>query len=334
MEDFSKQEKTYMQRAIELANPRRRIVSPNPSVGALIVTSQGECFEGVTEPVGGSHAEIVALKKAGNKARGAVLFSTLEPCSHYGHTPPCADVIIDSGIKKVFVGIEDPDKRVQGQGIQKMKKAGLDVSIGLCKEIIEEQLQAYIVHRKTGRPFVILKLAITIDGGIAAPDGTSNWITGPQARQDVHMLRSLSDAILVGAGTIRKDDPQLSVRAVQGIDPLRVVLGKIPPGAKAIPAKEMTGDLEEILQDLGRQGVLQLLVEGGAKVASQFHDRSLVDRYVFYMAPALFGGGNYKKAFEGKGIETISDIWRGEFVSVVKLGQDLRIDLVPKEKAI
>lgn len=323
-----------MQRAIELAQHRRRIVSPNPNVGALIVTPQGEYFEGTTEPAGGSHAEVIALKKAGDKAQGATLFSTLEPCSHYGRTPPCAEAIIDSGIKKVVVGIEDPDNRVRGQGIQKMKRAGLEVSVGLCKKNIEEQLQAYITNRKTGRPLVVLKLAITVDGGIAAPDGTSNWITGPQARQDAHLLRSLSDAILVGAGTIRKDDPQLTVRAVQGIDPMRIVLGKIPLGAKVLPAKEMEGDLEDILQELGSQGVLQLLVEGGAKVASEFHIRSLVDRYVFYMAPALFGGGNYKKAFEGQGVGTISDIWRGEFVSVSKLGQDLRIDLVSKEKAI
>lgn len=322
-----------MQRAIKLAHPSRRAVSPNPNVGALIVTPQGECFEGVTEP-SGSHAEVVALKKAGDKALGAILFSTLEPCSHYGRTPPCADAVIESGIKKVFVGIEDPDKKVSGQGLQKMKKAGIEVSIGLCQKEIEKQLQAYITNRKTGRPFVILKLAITIDGGIAAPDGTSNWITGSQARKDVHLLRSLSDAILVGAGTIRKDNPQLTVRAVEGIDPVRIVLGKIPPGARVIPAQEMNGDLEDILQELGSQGILQLLVEGGAKVAHEFHARSLVDRYVFYMAPALFGGGNYKKAFEGQGVETISDIWRGKFVSVSKLGQDLRIDLVSKEKVI
>jgi diaminohydroxyphosphoribosylaminopyrimidine deaminase/5-amino-6-(5-phosphoribosylamino)uracil reductase len=171
-------------------------------------------------------------------------------------------------------------------------------------------------------------LAATLDGGTAAPDGSSQWITGPQARADAHGLRADSDAVLVGAGTVRRDDPRLTVRhGVTGRQPMRVVLGQAPPEARVRPCVEMSGPLADVLDELGRRHVLQLLVEGGASVATAFHRAGLVDRYVLYIAPALFGGDDARGLFAGPGVPTITDLWRGRILDAVRLGDDLRIDL-------
>jgi diaminohydroxyphosphoribosylaminopyrimidine deaminase/5-amino-6-(5-phosphoribosylamino)uracil reductase len=176
---------------------------------------------------------------------------------------------------------------------------------------------------------VVLKLAATLDGRTAAPDGSSRWITGEAARADAHRLRAESDAVIVGAGTVRADDPSLTVRDVQGRDPLRVVLGKAPADAKVQPALELTGDPGQVLDDLGRRGVLQALVEGGPTVAGEFHRAGLVDRYVLYLAPALFGGDDGRPLFAGPGAPTIADVWRGRIESVERLGDDLRVECSP-----
>jgi diaminohydroxyphosphoribosylaminopyrimidine deaminase/5-amino-6-(5-phosphoribosylamino)uracil reductase len=175
-------------------------------------------------------------------------------------------------------------------------------------------------------------MAASLDGRTAAPDGTSRWITGEAARRDVHRLRALSDAVLVGAGTVRADDPALTVRldgaaAEEPVQPLRVVLGQAPAGAKVHPALEMGGDLEDVLTELGRRGVLQLLVEGGASVAHDFHAAGLVDRYVLYLAPVLFGGDDGRPIFAGPGAGTIGDVWKGRIVSIEQLGEDLRVEV-------
>jgi diaminohydroxyphosphoribosylaminopyrimidine deaminase/5-amino-6-(5-phosphoribosylamino)uracil reductase len=174
-------------------------------------------------------------------------------------------------------------------------------------------------------------LAASLDGRTAAPDGTSQWITGPLARADAHRLRAESDAILVGAGTIRTDDPSLTVRDANGRDPLRVVLGPIPEGAKVRPALELGGDLGQVLDDLGSRGVVQLLVEGGARVAHDFHQAGLVDRYVLYLAPVLFGGDDGRATFAGPGAPSIDGVWRGRILSVEQLGPDLRIELAGRD---
>jgi diaminohydroxyphosphoribosylaminopyrimidine deaminase/5-amino-6-(5-phosphoribosylamino)uracil reductase len=192
---------------------------------------------------------------------------------------------------------------------------------------VRAQLAPYVKHRDTGRPWVVLKLAATLDGRTAAPDGSSQWITGEPARADAHRLRAESDAVLVGAGTVRSDDPSLTVRLAPGRDPQRVVLGKAPQDAKVQPALELQGDLTEVLDDLGRRGILQLLVEGGATVAHDFHAARLVDRYVLYLAPALFGGDDAHPMFRGPGAGTISDVWRGDIVDVARLGNDLRVEV-------
>lgn len=312
-----------MARAIELAASVRTTTSPNPWVGCVIDGG----YEGATRPPGGLHAEAVALEAAGRNARGATLYCTLEPCSHHGRTPPCAEAIIAAGIERVVVGIEDPDPRVSGKGIDALRAAGIDVEVGVAATEVSRQLAPYVKHRRTGLPYVVLKLAASLDGRIAAPDGTSQWITGEDARRDAHRLRAESDAVLVGAGTVRADDPALTVRLVDGRDPQRVVLGAARPEARVQPALEMGGDLHEVLTDLGRRGVVQLLVEGGATVAGGFHRGGHVDRYVIYLAPVLFGGDDARGLFAGAGAPTMADVWRGRIVDVHTIGADLRVDV-------
>lgn len=329
-----------MTRAIAAAARVRCATSPNPWVGAVIRTPDGQMFEGATEAPGGAHAEIVALRKAGDAARGATLYVTLEPCTHTGRTGPCAAAIVEAGIERVVIGVEDPDPLVVGAGVPFLREAGLDVTLGVQAEQVTGQLAAYLKHRRTGRPYVVLKLAATLDGGTAAPNGTSKWITSPEARADGHRLRAESDAILVGAGTIRRDDPSLTVRDYRppalpdgrGADPLRVVLGSVDPDANVQPCYATSGPLVDVLDDLGSKGVLQLLVEGGAKVAGEFHRLGLVDRYVIYVAPALFGGEDARGLFAGNGAWDMSELRRGRFVAIERVGVDLRVEMVPADE--
>ncbi|MEY2459483.1 MAG: diaminohydroxyphosphoribosylaminopyrimidine deaminase, partial [Acidimicrobiaceae bacterium] len=205
--------------------------------------------------------------------------------------------------------------------------AGLTVDVGVCADAVRSQLAPYVKHRTTGRPWVLLKLAASLDGRTAAPDGSSQWITGPAARADTHRLRAESDAVIVGAGTVRTDDPALTVRDADGNDPLRVVLGQAPEGARVHPCVELNGNLPDVLDELGRRGVIQAMVEGGATVAGAFHREGLVDQYVLYLAPALFGGDDARPMFAGQGASTIDDVWRGRITSVEQLGDDLRVEL-------
>ena len=316
-----------MDRAIGLAAGVRTSTSPNPWVGCVIESVDGRVFDGATKPPGGPHAEAVALAAAGEAARGATAWVTLEPCSHEGRTPPCADALIAAGVARVVVAVEDPDAQVHGAGIARLREAGVEVEVGIRADEVAEQLAPYLTHRTTGRPWVVLKLASSLDGRTAAPDGTSQWITGDEARADAHRLRAESDVVLVGAGTVRADDPTLTVRHVEGPDPLRVVLGHAPDGARVHPCLELGGDLGAVLDELGGKGILQLLVEGGASVAGAFHRAGLVDRYVVYLAPVLFGGEDGRGLFAGSGAATIDDVWRGRILSVTRLGDDLRIEL-------
>lgn len=341
MGDYGATDRECMTRALAAATRVRCATSPNPWVGAVLRTPDGSLHEGATGEPGEAHAEVVALRSAGESARGGTLYVTLEPCSHHGRTPPCVDAVLAAGVERVVVGMVDPDHRVSGGGIAALRDAGLQVDVGLFEERVSVQLAPYIKHRLTGRPYVVLKLASSLDGGTAAPDGSSQWITCAEARADGHRIRAESDAILVGAGTIRRDDPSLTVRdyrppvapTQRTVDPLRVVLGGVPPDARVQPCKEMRGDLGDVLDELGSDGVLQVVVEGGAKVAGSFHRSGLVDRYVIYMAPALFGGDDMPGLFAGLGAYRIEDLWRGRFVGVERVGTDLRVELAPPETA-
>jgi diaminohydroxyphosphoribosylaminopyrimidine deaminase/5-amino-6-(5-phosphoribosylamino)uracil reductase len=298
----------------------------------VLATTDGSLFDGATEPPGGRHAEIVAIDAAravGVSTTGATLFSTLEPCSHHGRTPPCVDAVIAAGVSRVVVGIDDPDPLVAAKGIATLRAAGVRVDVGVCADEVHTQLAPYVKHRTTGRPWVLLKLAASLDGRTAAPDGTSQWITGDAARADAHKLRAESDAVIVGAGTVRADDPALTVRDAVGDDPMRVVLGRAPEDARIRPCVELEGPLPDVLDELGRRGVLQAMIEGGATVAGAFHRQGLVDRYVLYLAPALFGGDDARPVFAGDGASTIDDVWRGRITNVERLGDDLKVELEP-----
>ncbi len=321
-----------MAEAVRLGESVRGTTAPNPWVGAVLTTVSGEAFGGATEPPPGRHAEIVALRAAraaGSDPAGATLYTTLEPCSHTGRTPPCVEAIIDVGVTRVCIGVADPDPKVCGHGIESLRAAGIEVDIGVAAGTVEASLQPYLHQRRTGRPWVVLKLAATLDGRIGAPDGTSQWITSPQARADAHALRARCDSVLVGAGTVRADNPALTVRDAPGTDPRRFVLGSTPAGSAVHPCTEMSGPLPQVLENLAAEGVVELLVEGGAHVAGDFHRSGLVDEYVVYLAPALAGGDDGLPMLAGPGMSTIADAWRGDLTDVRRVGPDLRVTLMP-----
>ena len=323
-----------MAHAIEHAVSVRARTSPNPWVGAVVLDANGHVVGvGATEPAGGAHAEVIAIEAAGAAAVGATLVVTLEPCSHHGRTPPCVNAIVAAGIVRVVAGVHDPDRRVAGRGVATLRAAGVTVEVGLLGDQVTAQLQPYLHHRRTGRPYVVCKLATTLDGGIAAPDGSSQWITGLAAQTDAHRLRAESDAIIVGAGTVRADDPSLTVRHVEGVDPLRVVLGRAPAAARVHPCLEWTGDIAALLDDLGRRDIVQVMIEGGSAVVRSFHDDDLIDRYVIYIAPALLTGSDMVPLFAGPTASSIDVMWRGRFVDVRRLGDDLRLDLIPNTRS-
>jgi diaminohydroxyphosphoribosylaminopyrimidine deaminase/5-amino-6-(5-phosphoribosylamino)uracil reductase len=316
-----------MERALVNADAVRGSTAPNPWVGAVLQTLDGEIFEGGTQPVGEDHAERVAIKMAAAKAKGATVATTLEPCCHQGRTAPCTEALIEAQVARVVVGLTDPDENVNGQGIADLRKAGIEVIEGVLEEKVAEQLAPYLHHRRTGKPWVVLKMALTLDGRSSAADGSSQWITGEAARADAHLLRARCDGILVGAQTVRSDNPSLTVRHVTGKDPIRIVLGIAPPDAAIHPCWEVDGDFEKVLQLLGERGIVDLLVEGGANVASNVHRAGLVNEYVFYLAPALMGGDDGRPLFTGAGAPTIGDLRRGRITSARMVGEDVRIDL-------
>lgn len=315
--------------AIEEGEKARFHAPPNPWVGAVVVDSRGAVLGvGHTQVPGDSHAEVVALRHAGERARGATLVVTLEPCGHTGRTGPCTEAIVAAGISTVVIGTLDPDPRVSGTGAAALREAGVTVTVGVGETLVREQLRAYLWHRTTGRPFVVLKVAATLDGVVAMADGSSQWITGEAARIDAHVLRARSQAVIVGAGTVRRDDPRLTAR-LDGVvlEPLRVVLGSVPQGSKVRPCWERTGDLGSILDELGANGVLQTLVEGGPTTASAFVAAGLVNRVVWYVAPAVGGSIGTLGALSELTTTSIEALRRGRLVDVRAVGEDVRIEL-------
>ncbi len=289
-----------MERAELLA--QRSNPHPNPRVGAVVITAAGETVgEGHHVELGQPHAEVLALAAAGERARGATLVVTLEPCNHQGRTPPCTEAILAAGLSGVLVGAVDPDQRVRGSGIDRLRAGGIEV------EVIDPPLisvdPAYFHHRRTGRPFVTLKLAATLDGQAAAADGSSRWITGEAARADAHRLRAEVDGVVVGSGTVRIDDPRLDVRLAgyTGRQPRPIVIAGSQPLPQSAhlwdrdpliirPAEGGRVDLAIALGEMGEAGLLSVLVEGGPTLAGAFLASGLVDRGVLYLAGKLAGG--------------------------------------------
>ncbi len=305
--------------------------SPNPPVGAAVLDSAGRLVAtGATAPPGGPHAEVRALAAAGERARGGTVAVTLEPCRHTGRTGPCTTALLQAGVARVVVACADPTD-LAGGGAQVLRDAGVEVVEGvLAEEVARGPLEAWLHRARTGRPHVTWKYAATLDGRSAAADGTSRWITGPAAREEVHALRAQSDAVLVGVGTVLADDPELTARPDPGHQPLRVVLdrsGRTPGAARVHPALVLSDAPAEALARLADRGVVSVLLEGGPTLAGAFLRARLVDRVVGYVAPALLGDG--PPALSGAGVGTIDDAVRLRLDDVARVGDDVRLVLRP-----
>ncbi len=366
-----------MRRALVLAASARRRTAPNPWVGCVLVDAAGRVVgEGATDVPGGPHAEIGALRAAGERARGATAYVTLEPCAHRGRTGPCTDALLAAGVTRVVSALLDPDPRVGGRGHEVLRSAGIDVSIGAAGVEAAALLAPYLHQRRTGRAFAVLKTAASLDGRTAAADGSSRWITGPEARADAHALRADSQAVVVGSGTALADRPALTVRDLPGgptdpgppaRPPLRVLLdarGRVPVEgpladtalaptlvvttraaagdridgwrragavvATASPGPGGTGvDAAEVLALLAEEhGVIQALVEGGARLHGSLLQSGLVDRLVAYVAPVILGERG-RAVFGLRGPDSIDGARAMGLVSVSPVGRDVRLDLDP-----
>ncbi len=280
-----------LERALELAERGRGTTYPNPIVGAVLVRDRGIVGEGWHERRGEAHAEVHALRAAGDRARGATLYVTLEPCSHHGRTPPCADALIEAGVSRVVVGVVDPNPEVKGAGIERLRAAGIDVVVadGDLARRAREQLAGYLSVHERGRPWVVYKAAITFDGRMTLPG--EQWISGEESRRVVHELRGWVDAVVVGMGTVRADNPRLDARDVDAPkQPRRLAFGRGPlPEGSTLELR--TGSLADELHALAAEGVQTLLLEGGPTLAAAFLAEELVDQLLVFVAPKLAGDG-------------------------------------------
>jgi diaminohydroxyphosphoribosylaminopyrimidine deaminase/5-amino-6-(5-phosphoribosylamino)uracil reductase len=351
-------ERDVMRRAIDEA--KRGRPSPNPRVGAALVRDGEIIALGYHRKAGQAHAEVDAIRNASAPVDGTTLYVTLEPCNHHGRTGPCTEAIIAAGIERVVIGCRDPAPHVPG-AIDRLEGAGIHVAVGLLAQECEALVADFAKHVKTGLPFVTLKAAVTLDGKIATRTGDSKWITGIAARTEAHRLRDENDAVLIGVGTVLRDDPALTVRHVEGRNPLRVVVDgtlRTPPGAavlgphgdgeagtlifcahEADPARlralSRTGvqiipvashargvDMTEVLKQLGARDVVRLLVEGGAHVHGTFLDLGLADRVAIFVAPTILGDATAPSFVAGSGAETLDRAWRLARTQVRSVGPD------------
>jgi len=345
----------YMRYALTLAKKGKGTTSPNPMVGAVVVKNRRIVGKGYHKRKGKPHAEYIAIEDAGSLARGATLFVTLEPCVHFGATSPCVDTIIKAGIKKVFVATIDPNPIVNGKGVKKLLDAGVDVEVGLCEKKAIELNEIYNKFITTGEPFVILKVATTLDGRIATETHESKWITDEVGRRYVHELRSWVDAVLVGINTISTDDPLLTTRLAKGKNPKRIVLDsdfRIPADARVLGdgcviatassqereinaevwrlSKDKTGrvDIKALLKEAGKRSITSILVEGGRDVYTSFLRNKLVDKFYIFIGTKIFGDNGIP--FVGNlGIQSLKNAINMECTRVKRIGRDVLITGYP-----
>jgi diaminohydroxyphosphoribosylaminopyrimidine deaminase/5-amino-6-(5-phosphoribosylamino)uracil reductase len=363
---FDEKDRHYMERALSLASAAVGLASPNPTVGCVLVRDQEIVGEGWHEYARVDHAETAALQAAAGRAAGATVYLTLEPCSHHGRTPPCAEALIAAGVRRVVVPLIDPNPKVAGLGIKMLRGAGIQVDIGLGAEQAKEVLEPFACHVTTGRPLVVAKVGMTLDGKIAAPRNDERWITSAEGRDFGQSLRLKLDAILVGAGTVLADDPELTYRGSSRKSPplTRVILDsrlRTPLGATmfacsqapilifctpdapaqrrgelenagaevvSLPAGVHGVDLARVLDALGSRGMLGLLVEGGSAVHWSFLEAGLVDKFYFILAPMVLGGSAVA-AVGGTGYATIGEAPRFKVRRSFFLGPDLAVETFP-----
>ena len=359
----------YMKHALSLANLALGHSSPNPAVGAVIVKGRTIVGEGYTQPPGSNHAEIVALQQAGDKASGAAMYVTMEPCCYQGRTGPCTQAIIAAGISDVHMAMLDPNPRVSGRGQRELEAAGITTVLSEHEQEAQELNEAYVKYVTEGLPFVTGKFAMSLDGKIATKTGDAKWISGEQSRRYVHCLRHQMDAIMVGVDTIITDDPQLTARAGREggqaeKQPLRVIVdskGRTPPTARVLqvpgktliavsegvepekataltkagaevlvaPSKDELVDLEALLGILGGKEITSIMVEGGAGVFGSIFEHRLADKLLVFVAPIIIGGEEAKNPVKGKGVETVAQAMSLDRVRVQKIGNDILVSGYP-----
>jgi diaminohydroxyphosphoribosylaminopyrimidine deaminase/5-amino-6-(5-phosphoribosylamino)uracil reductase len=314
-----------LERALELAERGRGTTRPNPMVGAVVVRDGEVVGEGWHERPGEPHAEAMALTAAGERARGATLYVTLEPCAHLGRTPPCADAVAAAGISHVVAALGDPDPRTNGQGFARLRAAGIEVEIaeGDLARQARRQNEAFLTWATKGRPFVTYKAAMTLDGRLAAAGGDARWVSGEESRRRVHELRAASDAVAVGMGTARADEPRLDARGVDAVQqPRRLVFGQgpLPDGSDL---ELVSGPLDEELARLAGEEVQSLLLEGGPTLAGAFLRAGLIDKLLLFVAPKLIGGDDAPPLFAGPGARSLAESVPVGELEVEELGDDL-----------
>jgi diaminohydroxyphosphoribosylaminopyrimidine deaminase/5-amino-6-(5-phosphoribosylamino)uracil reductase len=358
----------WMKRVLRLAEKGRGRTSPNPMVGAVLVRGDQVVAEGYHAKAGGPHAEMVALRKAGEEARGATLYLNLEPCTHHGKTPPCAPVVIEAGLKRVVIGMEDPNPLVNGKGVEALTRAGVDVEIGILEKECRRLNEAFCKYIVNKQPFIILKVASSLDGKIATKNGESQWITGGVSRRFVHRLRNQVDGVIVGIGTVLKDDPMLTARLRGGKDPYRIILDsrlRIPEEAKVVKispsrtiiattelaprerveklekegvqvltfeSKQGRVDLKSCLSKLGEMGMITLLVEGGSQINGSFLDEGLIDKIIFFLSPKLIGDPQALGIFGGHGVINLKEAILLSELKVRKIAEDILLEgyIIPR----
>ena len=330
-------ERKFMQEALALAKKAWGRTSPNPMVGAVIVKNDTIIGRGYHHRAGEAHAEIKALQDAGTNVVGADIYVTLEPCSTTGRTPPCTEAIIKAGIKRVFIGSLDPNPRHQGRAVELLNAAGIKVEYGIEKEACRHLNEAFFTWITTGRPFVLLKMAMTLDGKIATANGHSQWITGAEARNRVQYLRQWADAIMVGGNTARIDKPSLTVRSIPDWQPqpLRIIVSRslsqddvgqmLPPGGPIELIAPQQDDWLRYLQSLGDRGITSVLVEGGGELAATLLQQRLVDKVEFHVAMKLLGGRGSRPVVGGVNPEHLSSALELKNISTCQLCNDLAI---------